>query len=93
MKIIAFVGRWIGKIVECDKCGCQFIIEKCDKDKIIKQPVLRSFMPDMHTKLCGFDYFIKCQCGHAVWIGGKHLKRRIKIVGRKMMARYSKVYI
>jgi hypothetical protein len=74
MKIIASVDGWMGKIVDCDRCGCQFIIEQVDKKKIIKQPVVRSVMPNMNKKVFAFDYVIKCPCGCTIWIGRKHLK-------------------
>ena len=74
MKIIASVDGWVGKTVDCDRCGYQFTVEQVDKKKITKQPVVRSVMPNMNQKLYAFDYYIRCPCGHSIWIGRKHLK-------------------
>jgi hypothetical protein len=74
MKIIATVNGWIGKIVDCDECGggcgCQFVIEKGDRKKIIKQKVKKG------GKLRGIDYMISCPvCSHQIWIGRKRIQK------------------
>lgn len=67
MKIIAFIGHWIGKKIDCEECGCQFVIEKGDRKKIIKQKVKKG------GKLRGIDYIISCPvCRHQIWIGRKY---------------------
>ena len=70
MKIIAYVAPWIGKTIDCGRCGCQSVIEKSDAKSILKQIVRRA------NKFLGVDYSIKCpSCGEQNWLGRKLHKK------------------